>query len=253
MSTTKLGDDLMRVLKLDVSGNNWVVYKTRFLWEIDARGLLEHVDGSEWEPTKPTLKGKQAGDSSEGGETSGGELGKLMVKEERRLEVWKKELRAWKHGEAVVKQQVAATIPDSLFMQIQTKGTAREIWEALSKNFQNWSRMVSVDMRRRLQQQHCSKKGDVRAHFAIMRTMREDLSSMGHCPTDDDFYAILLGSLSSGYEPFISALNATSSVLGTYLSPDDLMQTISDEYDRRNLGRTSKREEDDAFWVEDSG
>ena len=118
MSTTKLGDDLMRVLKLDVSGNNWVVYKTRFLWEIDARGLLEHVDGSEWEPTKPTLKGKQAGDSSEGGETSGGELGKLMVKEERRLEVWKKELRAWKHGEAVVKQQVVVTIPDSLFMQI---------------------------------------------------------------------------------------------------------------------------------------
>ena len=113
--------------------------------------------------------------------------------------------------------------------------------------------MVSVDMRRRLQQQHCSEKGNVRAHFAIMRTMREDLSSMGHCPTDDDFYAILLGSLSSGYEPFISALNATSSVLGTYLSPDDLMQTISDEYDRRNLGRTSKREEDDAFWVEDSG
>jgi hypothetical protein len=79
--------------------------------------------------------------------------------------------------------------------------------------------------------------------------MREDLSSMGHPPTDDDFYAILLGSLPPGYEPFISALNATSSVLGSYLSPDDLIQTISDEYDRRNIGRTSKKEENTAFYA----
>jgi len=109
-----------------------------------------------------------------------------------------------------------------------------------------------VDLRRRLEQQHCAEKGDVRVHFATLRTMREDLSSMGHSPTDDDFYAILLGSLPSGYEPFISALNATSSVLGTYLSSDDLMQTLSDEYDCRNIGKTSKREENGAFHTGES-
>ncbi len=70
---------------------------------------------------------------------------------------------------------------------------------------------------------------------------------MGHPPTDDDFYAILLGSLPSGYEPFISALNTMSSVLGMYLSSDDLMQTLSDEYDCRNISKTSKREENSAF------
>ena len=64
-----------------------------------------------------------------------------------------------------------------------------------------------------------------------------------HCPSEDDFYAIVIGSLPPSYDPYISALNATSSVLGTFLSPDDLMHTITDEYDRRNLGRTSKREE----------
>jgi hypothetical protein len=77
--------------------------------------------------------------------------------------------------------------------------------------------------------------------------MREDLASMGHPPTEDDFYAIVIGSLPPTYDPFISALNATSSVLGMFLTPDDLMQTISDEYDHRNLGRTSKREENIAF------
>jgi len=43
----KLGDDLMKVPQLNVAGTNWVVYKDRFCWAIDAQGLLEHVDGSE--------------------------------------------------------------------------------------------------------------------------------------------------------------------------------------------------------------
>jgi hypothetical protein len=73
----------------------------------------------------------------------------MTVEDEKKLEVWKKELRAWKLAEAVVKQQITATIPDSLFTKIRTKGTAREIWEAVKKDFQNKSRMVSVDPRRR--------------------------------------------------------------------------------------------------------
>jgi hypothetical protein len=83
--------------------------------------------------------------------------------------------------------------------------------------------------------------------------MREDLASMGHSPSEDDFYAIVIGSLPPSYDPYVSALNATSSVLGTFLSPDDLMQTITDEYERRNLGRTTKREENVAFAAEDDG
>ena len=72
----------------------------------------------------------------------------------------------------------------------------------------------------------------MRTHLATLRTMREDLAAMGHAPTDDDFYAIIIRSLPPSYDAYISALNATSSVLGTYLSPDDLMHTITDEHDR---------------------
>ena len=133
-SSMKLGDDLMKVPKLDVSGNNWVIYKDRFTWAIDARGLLEHVDGSGREPTRPTLGGRKAGGSSKEGQTA--KEGSLVVdvltaEDEKKLEVWMGKLRVWKLGEAVVKQQIAATIPDSLFMKIRNKGTAREIWEGL--------------------------------------------------------------------------------------------------------------------------
>jgi len=61
-------------------------------------------------------------------------------------------LKEWKQGEAFMKQQIAAVVPDSLFM-IQNKGTALEIWEALQGDFQNKSRMVAVDLRRHLQQE----------------------------------------------------------------------------------------------------
>ena len=38
---------------------------------------------------------------------------------------WKKAVKEWRQGEAVVKQQIARTIPDSLFMKIRGKGTMR--------------------------------------------------------------------------------------------------------------------------------
>jgi hypothetical protein len=61
--------------------------------------------------------------------------------------------------------------------------------------------------------------------------MTEDLATMGHPPSEDESYVIILGSLPPSYEPFISAMNTMSSVLGTFLSSDDLMQALTDEYD----------------------
>ena len=44
--------------------------------------------------------------------------------------------------------------------------------------------------------------------------MREDLAAMGQPLNESDFYAIILGSLPMSYNPYISAINTTSSVLG---------------------------------------
>ena len=249
----KLGDDLMKVPKLEAGGANWVVYKDRFVWSVDARGLLEHVDGSEREPVCPVKPRMVPRKDSEGKDTRDVVQAAYTREEERDIKEWKAELKEWKRGEAIVKQQIAATIPDSLFMKIRDKGTAVEIWEALKGDFQNKSRMVAVDLRRRLQQERCAEKGDVRGHFSKLRTMREDLAAMGHPPGDDEFYAIILGSLPYSFKPFISALNATSSVLGTVLSPDELMQAFTDEYDHRSLRKSSKKEEENAAFSTEEG
>ena len=91
----KLGDNLMKVPKLDASGSNWVIYKDWFVWAIDARGLLDHVDGSIREPTKltPTAKATAAS-GSKGVERADSEgdfevVEELTADEEKRLEGWK--------------------------------------------------------------------------------------------------------------------------------------------------------------------
>ena len=52
-TTTKLGDEFLHIPKLDVSGLNWVIFKECFLWALDARGILDHVDKTGMEPVDP--------------------------------------------------------------------------------------------------------------------------------------------------------------------------------------------------------
>ena len=73
---------------------------------------------------------------------------------------------------------------------------------------------------------------------------------MGQPPGEDEFYASILRSLPYSFEPYISALNTTSSVLGTVLSPNKLMQAFTDKYDRRNIGKKPQNEENTAFFAE---
>ena len=83
--------------------------------------------------------------------------------------------------------------------------------------------------------------------------MREDLASMGHKLEDTDFYSIVMGSLPSLYDPYISAVNATSSVLGKTLSADDLILTVTEEYERRTLKTKGTKKEDNAAFHSSDG
>ncbi|KAG6906754.1 hypothetical protein DXG01_012257 [Tephrocybe rancida] len=111
----------MHIPKLDVSGTNWVIYKDRLMWSINTCGLLKHINGMAEAPPDPISN-------------CGTNL--VLNKAETALDVqWKNDLKAWKQGEAIVKQQIAGTIPDSLFMEICGHDTASGIWEALAGDF----------------------------------------------------------------------------------------------------------------------
>ena len=246
--TTKLGDEFLRIPKLEVSGTNWVIFKDRFTWALDARGILDHIDGSGSEPIEPVEAPVDKATPLTEEQTMA-----EAEKQEKLVAEWKKDAKEWKQGEAIAKQQIASSIPDSLFMKIRAKGTAYDIWTELGKHFEKRSRMVSIDLRRRLQEMRCAEKGNVVDHFTSLRTMREDLASMGESLTETDFYAIIMGSLPSSYDPYLSALNATSSVLGSQLSADDLMLAITEEYEHRALKAKAGKKDDNAAFSADAG
>ena len=93
------------------------------------------------------------------------------------------------------KQQIASSIPDSLFLKIRSNGSAFRIWKALGDHFEKRSQMVAIDLRRCIQNQRCGDKDDIVTHFTMLCTMREDLAAMGQKLEDSDFYAIVMGSL----------------------------------------------------------
>ena len=143
MSTsTKLGDEFLRIPKLEVSGTNWVIFKDCFTWALDACSILDHIDGTGKEPEDPIPQ-----------ETREKELSKPLTEEQKKLDTeWKKELKEWKQGEAIAKQQIASSIPDSLFLKIWAKGTVYAIWKELGGHFEKRLRMVSIDLCWRIQE-----------------------------------------------------------------------------------------------------
>ena len=136
---------------------------------------------------------------------------KKIAEEQAKLDdEWKKEVKEWKQGEKIVKQQIASSILDSLFMKVRAKGTAYKIWTELEKHFEKRSHMVSIDLHQQLQELRCPDKGSIIDHFTTLCMMPEDLVSMGESLTENNYYAIIMGSLPSSYDPYLSALNATS-------------------------------------------
>jgi hypothetical protein len=73
---------------------------------------------------------------------------------------------------------------------------------------------------------------------------------MGHPLSDNDMYAITLGLLPPSYNSYISAVSTTSSVLGTTISADAFMTTITNKYDCRLLNlKGGKKDDNIAFYT----
>ncbi|KAG1720232.1 uncharacterized protein EDB91DRAFT_1064939 [Suillus paluster] len=149
-SSTKLREDFLRIPKLTADGENWMTYKDRLLWSIDACGFLSHLDGTEKKPVDPSML---LGRGALWTPTTSDEI--------RELAVYRTAMKEWCMGKAIMKQQIAGTIPDSLFIQVKNLATAGEIFTYLSNLFEKHSQVMSVELLRKLQDQKCPEKGNI--------------------------------------------------------------------------------------------
>jgi len=90
--------DFFKVPKLQKDGSNWVTFRERLRWALDARGILDHIERVVPEPG--TIASELQEIEGETGKSAGGMTDQL---------------HKWKMNEALAKQVIASTLPDSVF------------------------------------------------------------------------------------------------------------------------------------------
>ncbi|KAF7355977.1 hypothetical protein MVEN_00927100 [Mycena venus] len=130
-STTKLGKYFTKLPACKANGTNWVFFRDRFLFTLDAAGLSEHFDTIAAAPIAPSFVDPKAPTADE-------------VKANMEYLMWK---RIWKLEQAVIKQGLASVIPDSLFLKVKEAETAKGMWEKVKNEYEKKSKMVTVDLR----------------------------------------------------------------------------------------------------------
>ncbi len=238
-STAKLGEYFAKLPTCKADGTNWIFFRDRFLFAVDAAGLSDHFEDvmTATEPTAPAVVDSK----------------NPTADETKALNEYAKKRRIWKSEQAVIKQGIASVISDSLFLKVKGEATAKAMWEKVKSEYEKKSKMVTVDLRRKLQDERCAEGGDVKTHLTKLQSIREDLIAMGADPGDDNFVAIVLGSLPTSFETYLSALTGASTLLGKALDPDMVLQGISDEADRRKVRSAGKGEKEAAFYSGNSG
>ena len=130
--TAKIGDDFLKIPRLSADGRNWVIYQERFTLSVAVRGLSGHLTGIKKKPTKP--KDKEEPD------------GTVIAADQKDVDAYNDTIGPWMLNEAIVLQQIASTIPDSLYLKINRKNTMCEAWNLLKKDFESRSKMFVIDL-----------------------------------------------------------------------------------------------------------
>ena len=118
----KLGNDFLHVPRLPADGKGFVVWKERLELSVRAQGLYSHLDGTITRPDTPPLQPVRSGP-----------LTKEQVSTSER---YTREINQYLQEQAIVFQQIASMIPDSLYLKIKGRPTVKEAWDALKANFE---------------------------------------------------------------------------------------------------------------------
>jgi hypothetical protein len=216
---------LFNIPKLAEDGSNWITYKERTLTAIGARGLMRYTDGRICEPIPfvidPNTKAVKKPDGSTPTQTEIDELDKKIDE--------------YHQKNSLVKQQIFSTITDRLLLRVQKLGEASEIWNEICQIHEGKTELVQIDLRRRLQETRCEEGGDIKGHFAELIRLRESLAGMGAAIVDNDFHAIILGSLPESYRPLLSSISAAARITKSPLTSYELISIITEEYEHRLL------------------
>jgi len=197
-------DYKINIFKLAADGLNWVMYQNCMKYALDMHRWARHLVS-----TVITQEYKDA--SNIGG--------------------MKPEV-CWKTNEAVVRQLIIASVPDSVFNCIKGGANAKSIWDELKKIFEGCTRNLLIDLGRKLQNMKCGEDDDIHAHFKSLANFHKQLVAMGQIISDDQYMNMLMSSLPSSYDANISIITTNADMSSTSITPTTVICIIMDEYDK---------------------
>ncbi|KAJ7115214.1 hypothetical protein C8R44DRAFT_629239, partial [Mycena epipterygia] len=102
-STAKLGEYFTKLPACKADGTNWVFFRDRFLFALDAAGLSDHFDVTAAAPDAPNIV----------------DVAAPTTAEVKANDSYLARRRIWKSEQAIIKQGLASVLPDSLFLKVK--------------------------------------------------------------------------------------------------------------------------------------
>ena len=211
-----MSEDKLYLPKLAEDGSNWITYHDRMEWAMKMRGLGDHL-------TNASVSSKYTND---------GVIATLTPSQR------------WAKDQAKASQLMDATIPDVVFHKIKATNNVKEVWDMLKVEFDGKSRSVMVDLGRKFQTTRCGDDEDVRAHFSKLAYLREQLMALGRAVSDDEYAAVLMGSLPPAYDGAIDSLTSSCDVNDKDVTPVAAIRAATREYEKRVLRKEVKSQEE---------
>ena len=159
-STTHVtSSSIYPVPKLNKDRLNWLLWKSQTMMTILAKWLLCHLQG--WVTAPVSLPRS----------TDGTQIflhdGKTPAPATD-VEKNEDEIETYFQREAMILQQLYATVAKSIHYQIQGLLTATATWDKICQLHKGKSEIVQVDTRKQLQELRCNDGDDVKAHLTNM-------------------------------------------------------------------------------------
>jgi hypothetical protein len=205
------------------NGFNWIDYKTKALITMGSWGLMGHIEGR---ARKPALYAIVNGVPVVAD-------GKTAVTEEQ-LEAREKHINDFEMKEYLAHHIVINSVSITLTQSIRWLTSAKDMWDAIVNKCEGKTflyPLYQVNVHCHLQDMKCLEGEDVKAHLSKMWRRREELAGMGAVIMNEDFIAMMIGSLPESFWPLLSSLMITAKATKAVLAPNDLKQYLLEEYE----------------------
>ncbi len=136
----------------------------------------------------------------------------------------------YKQQECIIKQQIYATIPNTLLLKVQSKVTTVDVWNTVQNEMKNKSEMYRVDMRQRDGRVEVRRGWKSEKHIEMLVLMNEEYTTIGGVLTDAEFHSIILSSVPPTYKEFLRSVMTSASLSNTDITSKHLCSVILEYY-----------------------